>query len=69
MKWQGGIRVEDPTAEKRSPGLQVESTSEFSLFFRVKPGHQERSPPGAAGAERLAGLPAGRLRPAGGDHP
>ncbi len=32
--------MEDPTAEKPSPGLQVESTSEFSLFFRVKAGHQ-----------------------------
>ena len=30
----------EPIAEKPSPGLRVESTSEFSLFFRVKPGHE-----------------------------
>jgi hypothetical protein len=33
--------VLEPTAETPSPGLQVGSTSEFSLFFRVKPGHQD----------------------------
>lgn len=27
-------------AESQRPGLQVGSTSEFSLFFRVKPGHE-----------------------------
>lgn len=30
----------EPIAENPSPGLRVESTSEFSLFFRVKPGHE-----------------------------
>lgn len=29
------------TADTPSPGLQVGSTSEFSLFFRVKAGHQD----------------------------
>ena len=30
-----------PTAETQRPGLRVGSTSEFSLFFRVKPGHAD----------------------------
>ncbi len=33
--------MEEPTTEPRRPGLQVGPTGEFSLFFRVKPGHQD----------------------------
>ena len=35
------LRVQEPTAETQRPGLRVGSTSEFSLFFRVKPGHAD----------------------------
>ncbi len=31
----------EPTSETQRPGLRVGSTSEFSLFFRVKPGHAD----------------------------
>ena len=31
----------EPTSATPGPGLQVGSTSEFSLFFQVKPGHQD----------------------------
>jgi hypothetical protein len=33
--------MQEPTDETHGPGLRVGSTSEFSLFFRVKPGHQD----------------------------
>ena len=33
--------MQETPAEPQQPGLQVGSTSEFSLFFRIKPGHQD----------------------------
>ena len=33
--------MSEPTAERQRPGLRVGSTSEFSLFFRVKAGHAD----------------------------
>ncbi len=33
--------MQEPTAQTQRPGLRVGSTSEFSLFFRVKPGHAD----------------------------
>src|ERR1700733_4812181 len=38
---EGSRRMQEPTDETHGPGLRVGSTSEFSLFFRVKPGHQD----------------------------
>ena len=36
---KGRARVAEQTAGTERPGLRVGSTSEFSLFFRVKPSH------------------------------
>ena len=30
-----------PATDKQRPGLRVGPTSEFSLFFRVRPGHEQ----------------------------
>ena len=51
------------------PGIQVGPTSEFSLFFHVKPGHGEALRRGPACAAGLPWLPARRLRPADRGHP
>src|SRR5208282_3240203 len=37
----GGEGMTSPTTGAPRPGVTVGSTSEFSLFFRVKPGHGE----------------------------
>ena len=51
------------------PGMQVGPTSEFSLFFRVKPGHGRALRERARRPAEHARLPARRLRHGDRDHP
>ena len=65
----GGVRVAAPPAGSSRPGVIVGPTSEFSLFFHVKPGEGASlrgCAPGAAGHARVS---AGRLRHGDPDDP